>query len=191
MPFSRLKFEKVWTSSADFPTYEGSETQVRADMQYHPDAIRDYLNNLFLKELEGPNGSSMIGAGTGLTLEQALELIRIQLTAQGEDIKNISIGEPAESIRSILVEFAAEEWSGTPVEGEETVVAPYTLVIPYEKHKRLSEAYGYRLQMLADGQYKTNVWAAMETQVVFDAETKEIRMTGEEPYAGRVVFFGV
>lgn len=182
MPFSRLKYEKVWTSSSDFPTYEGSETQVREDMQYHPDAVKKFINEKFFPELEGSGAAAMIGAGAGLTLEQALARIGQQLETHGEDIKNLALGEPANSVRAALVEFSAEEWGDT---------APYTLVMPYEQHKRLNEAYGFRLQTLVDGTYVTNTWAAAETQVSFDAETKEIRMTSAEPYAGRVVFFGV
>ena len=41
-----FNFSKVWTSPADFPTYEGSEEQVRADMQLQPDELKAYVNVL-------------------------------------------------------------------------------------------------------------------------------------------------
>lgn len=44
MSIADLAFTKSWTDSADFPTYEPSEDQVRADMQYLFDEIRDFIN---------------------------------------------------------------------------------------------------------------------------------------------------
>lgn len=46
MPIDKLEFEKRWTNPAHFPTYEPDEAQVRADMQYHPDAIAKHLNEV-------------------------------------------------------------------------------------------------------------------------------------------------
>lgn len=44
MAISELSFAKTWTSPADFPTVEPDEAKVRSDLQYHPDAIKKYLN---------------------------------------------------------------------------------------------------------------------------------------------------
>lgn len=44
MAVNELSFGKTWESSTDFPTIEPNEAQVRADLQYHPDAIKDYIN---------------------------------------------------------------------------------------------------------------------------------------------------
>lgn len=52
MALTLLNFGKVWTDSNDFPTYEGSEEQVRADLQYHPDAIKAFLNETLIPEME-------------------------------------------------------------------------------------------------------------------------------------------
>lgn len=45
-PISEFKFTKDWTKPADFPTFEDDETTVRADMQYQPNELRSYLNNV-------------------------------------------------------------------------------------------------------------------------------------------------
>ncbi len=44
MAINELSFAKTWTNPADFPTVEPDEAKVRSDLQYHPDAIKKYLN---------------------------------------------------------------------------------------------------------------------------------------------------
>lgn len=64
MGLPELSYEKVWTSAEDFPTYEGSEEQVRRDYQYHPDAVKDYINEQLIPALQGVGedvGASCIG----------------------------------------------------------------------------------------------------------------------------------
>ena len=46
MAFTPLTFTKSWENAEDFPTYEPDETQVRADLQYLYDEIRDAFNGL-------------------------------------------------------------------------------------------------------------------------------------------------
>ena len=63
--FNRLKFTKMWTVSDDteyFPTVETSEEQVREDMQWLFNEIRDYLNDVLLPALEASNGAANTGA---------------------------------------------------------------------------------------------------------------------------------
>ena len=43
-----LSFLRDWTNPADFPTVEPDEATVRADLQYHPDAIKDYINETLI-----------------------------------------------------------------------------------------------------------------------------------------------
>jgi len=45
---SDFAYEKEWTDPVAFPTYEGSPEQVRADLQYHPDAVKDYVNTTLI-----------------------------------------------------------------------------------------------------------------------------------------------
>ena len=48
MGLSRLSFLRDWTNPADFPTVEPDEAKVRADLQYHPDAIKEYINKTLI-----------------------------------------------------------------------------------------------------------------------------------------------
>lgn len=186
MPFTRLAFKKVWTNSADFPTYEGSETQVRADMQYHPDAIAKFINEVFFGELEGENGTALIGAGAEETLKQVLLRLQQELDNHGEDIKNLSAGDAPESVRSAVVGFTEDMW----VETEE---GGYQLVIPSSEHKRMNEAFGFKLELelTPEEGYDGTAWCVHETRVVMDADTKALKLDSAEPYAGRIVVFGV
>lgn len=43
-----LSFLRDWTNPADFPTVEPDEATVRADLQYHPDAIKKYINETLI-----------------------------------------------------------------------------------------------------------------------------------------------
>lgn len=52
MAYSRLDFTKNWKNEADFPTYEESETKVRADMQELHDQTRRFINGTLIPELE-------------------------------------------------------------------------------------------------------------------------------------------
>ena len=48
MGLSHLSFLRDWKNTADFPTVEPDEATVRADLQYHPDAIKDYINGTLI-----------------------------------------------------------------------------------------------------------------------------------------------
>ena len=48
MGLGHLSFLRDWTNPADFPTVEPDEATVRADLQYHPDAIKDYINETLI-----------------------------------------------------------------------------------------------------------------------------------------------
>ena len=48
MGLSRLSFLRDWRNPADFPTVEPDEATVRADLQYHPEAIKDYINETLI-----------------------------------------------------------------------------------------------------------------------------------------------
>jgi len=66
MAFERLEFTKSWENPADFPTYEQSEAQVRADLQLLHEETRQGVNRL----VDALNDSSAAGmlpfAGEGL-----------------------------------------------------------------------------------------------------------------------------
>ena len=48
-----LAFTKSWTSAADFPTYEDSETKVRADLQELHDQTKTYINEHLVPAMQG------------------------------------------------------------------------------------------------------------------------------------------
>lgn len=52
MGIKLLSFLRDWTNPADFPTVEPDEATVRADLQYHPDAIKDYINDVLVPAQE-------------------------------------------------------------------------------------------------------------------------------------------
>lgn len=186
MAFKRLAFLKDWTRSDDFPTHEDSEAQVREDLQYHPNAIRDFLNDVLLKALESPTAMKNIGAsfgGVSGTLEDVLKAAQEELDKLDQSVVDLALGEAPEAVKAAVVDFTAEEW--TAGEGNAR------LRLPREAHKRCSCAFGFNLwQRLEDG-LRGGTWAAESTSVTYDEETGEAVLEAEEAYAGRIVFFGV
>ena len=73
MALETLTYGKLWTSATDFPTYEADETKVRADMQYHPDAIKAFLNEKIVAILNGVSGAENIGAADGKSVQANLD----------------------------------------------------------------------------------------------------------------------
>ena len=89
MAFTPLTFTKSWENAEDFPTYEPDETQVRADLQYLYDEIRDAFNGLVAALNDTSAASNLPVSVEGLTagtLQEALEetLAEIQNAAAGQ-----------------------------------------------------------------------------------------------------------
>jgi hypothetical protein len=111
MAFTKLAFERDWNRVEDFPTYQDSEQQVRADFQYHPDAILKFINETLLKELEAKTASANIGdshKGTvALTLADLYALLDNLRTELEQAVLNGLLPEgvvlSTEDIRSICV----------------------------------------------------------------------------------------
>ena len=185
MPFSRLSYEKSWTSEEDFPTYEGNEEQVRADMQYHPDAVKKFINETLLKELEEPAGAGKIGDEREGNLAQTLTAIYGTLESHAQDIVNLAAGDAPESVRSAQVAFTAGGWS----QNENTGL--YELHILQSQHKRLSGSFGYRLESQIGTAYKGGTWETACTAVDYDEGSQDVVLTAENAYAGSIIFFGV
>ena len=80
-----LEYERVWTNRQDFKTYEDSEDEVRADLQYHPNAIKDYLNNTILPKLNTINASDITVTG-GNDLQT-------KLSTMDYEIANVTLGQ--------------------------------------------------------------------------------------------------
>ena len=176
MPLTKLEFEKSWNSSADFPTYEDSEQKVRADLQYHPDAIRDYINETLIPEVE----EQAEAAGKGLEeARKELEGVEQTLEEHRESIIDLSVGDPPEAVRAARVDFTAEDW--TEDEGS------FVLVIPQSAHRRVNGDFGFSLW---DGG-RTGTWNTAGASAVYDPETGDVAVTAEGAFAGHIVFYGV
>ncbi len=182
MPFTRLQYGKVWTSSGDFPTFEESEMQVREDLQYHPDAVKLFLNNTLLKELEASSAAGKIGDGRKGNLAATLSDIYATLSTHAKDIENLAAGEAPESVKASAFAFASTDWISSG--------SVYKLTIPRSSHKRISNLFGYKLEYNASGTYLTNVWATAGTDVVYDLYGNVV-LTSDSAYSGRIVFYGV
>ena len=185
MPFSRLNYGKVWTSDKDFPIYEGSETKVRQDMQYHPDAVKQFINDVLLPELEGTGGAVKIGDEQEGNLAATLAAFVEHFDQNDEAIRNLAAGESPEAVRASQVSFTAEGWA------EDTETGLWELRILQSQHKRLNEAFGFKLQSKVGESYLTNTWEVACTDVGYDPDTQDVVLTAENAYNGAITFFGV
>ena len=185
MAFTRLKFQKDWRREADFPTYQDSEEQVRADLQYHPDALRDFLNDELLPALENKGAAALLGAAIGegaATIQSVLDRHAENLTQLAEDITTLAAGGVPAVVRGAEVKFSDESWA--------VLNGMATLTIPESEHKRSGAAFGYNLYQLVDGVYKSGTWGTAATRVSYSAGGS-ITLTADEAYSGKIVFFGM
>lgn len=47
-PLGSFDYTRDWTKPADFPTFEDDETVVRADMQFQPNELKTFINNVLV-----------------------------------------------------------------------------------------------------------------------------------------------
>lgn len=181
MPFTRLSYSKLWTRDTDFPTYQDSEHQVREDMQYHPSAIRDFINDTFMRELESAEGAAKLGDAQKGNLAATLADIYATLKQLDEDLRTLADGETPGAWRSVVVDFAIEDW----VAGEDG----YSISIPQATHNRVSAAFGFRVWQ-TEGNLATNTWATSAVNAVYGTNGV-ITLSSEEAFSGFIVFFGV
>lgn len=178
MSFTRLAFLKSWLSNTDFPTLEESESKVREDFQYHPDAIKEYLNNVFLREMEN-NGADSIGTSDGRSVDQFLAYLNTRAEEIDEAIKSIASGGAPDAFKASKVPFAENEWDNGK------------LIIAQGDHKRKNDAFVYSIRALDNGKYVSDSWHGACTNVVYDVATGGITLEAEEPYSGEIVFYGL
>ena len=86
MSLSQMTFDKVWTNPSHFPTYEANETQVRADMQYLFDKIKDIYNNHLAEEFNAENMpfSPTVGGVTAETVQAAIEFVHNEISSASQ-----------------------------------------------------------------------------------------------------------
>lgn len=186
MALTKLTYGKVWTSNADFPTYQTDEEQVRKDMQYHPDAVKDYINNTLLKALEAKGAAAELGAvdadGVKGTVQSVLDSHKASLAQLKEDIETVASGGVPSVLQNTSITFTTGSWA--------TVSGKATLTIAKSEHKRETANFGYNLYQLVGGIYQSGTWGTAATGVTYNANGS-ITLTTDEPYAGKIVFFGL
>lgn len=186
MALTKLNYGKVWTSAEDFPTYQPDETQVRADLQYHPDAVRGYINDTLLPALEAKGAAAELGAvdayGNKATIQGVLDGHNAELAQLEEDLETLAAGGVPSVVMSTFVSFTEESWA--------TVGGSVTLTVPKSDHKRENENFGFNLYQLVGGSYRSSTWGTAATRVVYNSNGN-ITLTAEEPYSGKIVFFGM
>ena len=186
-----FRYTRTWRSPQDFPTVETSEVQVREDMQYHPDAVKQYINEKLLAQLESvgdeetgaESGAERIGDKFQGTVAKTLTELFERAEANHRDILDLAGGGVPDVVRSSVIEFTEAGW----VE----IGGAYVLRILAGQHKRPGRGFGYKLQSSTDGVLSTDTWWVLCTDVGYDSETGDIVLTAENPYSGTLTVFGV
>lgn len=86
-------------------------------------------------------------------------------------------------------ETAESETAGDTAESE-TGTGGYTLTIPGEKHRRRNGDFSCTLRHKVDGVLRTNTWAVLGTQVVYDEATGDVILSAADAYDGTIQFCG-
>jgi len=83
MAFTPMRFDKDWTKPEDFPTHEIHEAQVRADIQYLFNSIRDQYNSFLANELSAERlpFTPIPGDLQDTTVQEAIEDLAAQVRA--------------------------------------------------------------------------------------------------------------
>ena len=186
MSLTRLNFAKDWTNKNDFPVYQDNEAQVREDMQYHPNALREYINNQLLAELESKTAAANLGAvnsvGVATTIQSVLDSIAATISKLNDDIETLASGGVPSVVQSTAVVFTADNWAETE--------NGFMLVIAQSEHKRTSANFGYNLYQQVDGVYIGGAPGIGATRVVYNADSS-VALASDNAYDGKIVFFGL
>lgn len=184
MAFERLNYGKSWTNPVDFPAYQESEEQVRADLQYHPDAVKEYINETLLKALQAQGAAGNLGANTdggAATVQGVLDQHKERITQLAKAIEDAVLGTLPGIVQSSSVAFTDESW--TQEEDQ------FVLTIMQTDHLRNNGNYGYNLYQLTEDIYRSGTWGTASTRAVYN-DDGSITLTADEAYSGRIVFFG-
>lgn len=172
--------------------------QLKAKFDEAGEAVKAYLNDTLLTELEAPAAAAGLGAlldGEQTTVQGALDLLLLAGVKSG----NVPVGGGAgEYLRKRSdemydlewgelglfrgVEFTADDW----VSGENGV----TLTVARADHGRDSGAFGCALRHRVDGVLRADTWAVLGTGSAYDEATGSITLTAAEAYEGTAVFYG-
>lgn len=160
------------------------------------ETIKAFLNDSLLPELSGTGAAGSLGAvlnGEKMSVQDALDLLQMASIQSG----NVPIGGGAGDVlqkrsdglydlewRPLFtsVAFTVSDWA----EGEDGC----TITVPAERHQRRNGAFGCALRHSVDDVLKSNTWAVLGTQTVYDDATGNITLSAADAYDGRIVFFG-
>ena len=170
--------------------------ELKAKFDEAGEAIKDFLNDTLLSELGGDSAAASLGAalnGEKMSVQEALDLLQRASIQSG----NVPVGGSAGYVlqkksdelydlewRPLFtsVAFAETDW----MQGEEG----YTLTIPRAEHQRRSGEFGCALRHKVDGVLKSNTWAVLGTQTVYDDATGDITLISGDAYDGTALFCG-
>jgi hypothetical protein len=192
MPFEKLNFARLWTvidqtDTTGFRTYQDSETKVREDLQYHPNAIRDFLNDKLLPALESASAAESIGVtmtgSEAQTLAGALAYIAGQFVNIYKAIESVTQNKLPDGMAAKEITFPETEWVSKD--------GGYTISIPKTQHTREDSTFGYRIWALVGDTYRSDTWYSAGTSVEFQNLTGELILKSSAPYSGRITVFGV
>jgi hypothetical protein len=203
--------------------------QLKGKFDEAGEAVKAFLNETLLPELDSPQAAGNLGAQLGgeeMTVQQALETLHSATLQAG----NVPVGGGAGEVlqkRSgelydlewrplfTTVPFSAQDWvlqegssaeDGEEIETQEDTQgsqeteaedddsgdsAPlYRLTISGEVHHRRNGTFGFALRHQVDGVWKSNTWAALGTQVVYEEETGDVALLSPDAYDGAALFYG-
>lgn len=190
MSFERLKFDRLWTvkdetDTTGFRTYQSSETQVRADLQYHPNKILEFLNDVLIPALESAEAGGSIGVtmegSDAATLAEALAYIVSEFARVDGRVDSVAEGMLPDDMMAKKISFEEGDWVSSN--------GVYTITIPAADHTRVNDTFGYQLWCDAENGPVSDSWAVQGTSVVYI--NGSVILTAEEPYDGHIVFTGV
>ena len=185
MAFKELTYTRDWTEPSHFPRFVDDERTVREDLQFHPNAVKDYINNVLLKELSGSGGAGNIGDSMEGNIAATLASMAARMETMASDILDVTIGDTPEAIRAVEYAFEADDWIW-----DETG-SFYALWIAPAVHKRTGPGFGYTLKMWDGNILRTGTWATAGTGLWYSEDTGYIVLISGGTYKGSIVFFGV
>lgn len=171
--------------------------ELKAKFDEAGEAVKEFLNETLLPELGGDHAAGSLGAvlnGEKMSVQEALDLLQMASIQSG----NVPVGGGAGDLlqkksgalydlewRPVFtgVAFSREDWAEREDGG-------YVLTIAPAAHRRRGGEFGCALRHRVDGVLRTNTWAVLGTQVVYDGDTGEILLTSADPYGGTALFYG-
>ena len=108
-----FSFTKSWNNPSDFPTYQDSESKVRADLQCLHDEVRNWLNMTLLPWLSDMDSKVSV---TGVTLREDGHIVVSFSDGKAKDLGDV-IQEVPKAISEITYSAETKAWTITYTDG--------------------------------------------------------------------------